>query len=120
MLLAKYCYYVSALTSVTARSTSRIASMSSAAAICVPLPHEVAYPAILCCTGQRWQRVDEAYRRFAPYRDSSLDRWHRKTMLMTGSAALRGNLKALNQSLSAQVPPCIFASLQYCRAYTPG
>ena len=55
--------------------------------------------------------MDEAYRRFAPYRDSSLDRWHRKTMLMTGSAALRGNLKALNQSLSAQVPPWIHTRL---------
>lgn len=31
-----------------------------------------------------------------------MDRWHRKTMLMTGSGALRSNLKALNQSLSAQ------------------
>jgi hypothetical protein len=32
-----------------------------------------------------------------------MDRWHRKTLLMTGSGALRSNLKALNQSLSAQV-----------------
>lgn len=111
MLLAKYCYFMSALTSVTARSIICLASMSLAAALCVPPPHEVAYPAILCCTGQQWQRVDEAYWRFAPYKDSSLDRWHRKTMLMTGSAALRGNLKALNQSLSAQVPPWIHTRL---------
>ena len=57
--------------------------------------------------------MDEAYQRFAPYRDSSLDRWHRKTMLMTGSAALRGNLKALNQSLSAQVQPhaCLYCHM---------
>ena len=53
----------------------------------------------------KWQRVDAAYSRLAPYRDASMDRWHRKTMLMTGSGAMRGNLKALNQSLSAQVLP---------------
>lgn len=42
-----------------------------------------------------------------------MDRWHRKTMLMTGSGALRSNLKALNQSLSAQVQrpaPCCVAT----------
>ena len=58
---------------------------------------------LLCCTGQQWHRVEAAYQRFAPYRDSSMDRWHRKTMLMTGSGALGNNLKALNQSLSARV-----------------
>ncbi len=57
----------------------------------------------LTFAGQQWQRVDAAYQRFAPFRDGSMDRWHRKTMLMTGSGALRSNLKALNQSLSARV-----------------
>lgn len=55
--------------------------------------------------------MSAAYQRFAPYRDASMDRWHRKTMLMTGSGALRGNLRALNQSLSSQVllgGACIF------------
>ena len=78
---------------------------------CVPVPQvgklhiyaaEVAF-SLLSCTGEQWQRVDAAYQRFAPFRDSSMDRWHRKTMLMTGSGALRSNLKALNQSLAAQV-----------------
>ena len=63
-----------------------------------------------CCAAQvsSGSRVEAAYQRFAPYRDSSMDRWHRKTMLMTGSGALRSNLKALNQSLSARVrhPSC--------------
>jgi protein AATF/BFR2 len=56
-----------------------------------------------CAAGQKWRRISAAYSRLEPYRDLSMDRWHRKTMLMTGSGALRGNLKALNQSLSAQV-----------------
>jgi protein AATF/BFR2 len=51
---------------------------------------------------QLWQRLDACYSRFAPYRDASIDRWHRKTVLTTGVAA-RGGLQALNQSVSTQV-----------------
>ena len=73
---------------------------------CSPVPTLCEIAAMLklcaCCAGQQWQRLDAAYQRFASFRDSSMDRWHRKTMLMTGSGALRSNLKALNQSLSAQ------------------
>lgn len=47
--------------------------------------------------------MDEADRSFAAFRDSSLDRWHRKTMLSAGNAAMRSNLRALNQSVSQQV-----------------
>ena len=40
------------------------------------------------------------------FRDASLDRWHRRTVMM-GSGAIRGGpatqLKALNQSISNQV-----------------
>ncbi|CAL8462818.1 g2352 [Coccomyxa elongata] len=53
--------------------------------------------------GVKWARINAAYGRFAPYRDASMDRWHRKTMLMTGTGAMRNNLRALNQSLSSQV-----------------
>ncbi|BDA50915.1 Protein AATF [Coccomyxa sp. Obi] len=53
--------------------------------------------------GAKWARINAAYGRFAPYRDASMDRWHRKTMLMTGTGAMRNNLRALNQSLSSQV-----------------
>jgi len=49
-----------------------------------------------------WAKLDSAYHRFAPFRDASIDRWHRKTVLTTGGAA-RGNLKVLNQSISSQV-----------------
>ncbi|EIE26300.1 hypothetical protein COCSUDRAFT_52293 [Coccomyxa subellipsoidea C-169] len=54
-------------------------------------------------SGTKWARMNAVYGRFAPFRDASMDRWHRKTMLMTGSGALRNNLRALNQSLSSQV-----------------
>ncbi|EIE26312.1 TRAUB-domain-containing protein [Coccomyxa subellipsoidea C-169] len=54
-------------------------------------------------SGTKWARMNAAYGSFAPFRDASMDRWHRKTMLMTGSGALRNNLRALNQSLSSQV-----------------
>lgn len=49
-----------------------------------------------------WTRLDDAYTQFAPFRDASIDRWHRKTVLSTGVAA-RGGLKVLNQSVSNQV-----------------
>ena len=42
----------------------------------------------------------------APYRDAALDRWHRRTVLMNGLGPGAGSrLKALNQSVSAQVGP---------------
>lgn len=68
--------------------------------------HHVACVNPACCTGAKWARINAAYGRFAPYRDASMDRWHRKTMLMTGTGAMRNNLRALNQSLSSQVCCC--------------
>ncbi|KAL4452760.1 hypothetical protein ABPG75_008422 [Micractinium tetrahymenae] len=51
-----------------------------------------------------WPQIEASYAGFAAFRDASIDRWHRKTMLTTGGAALRGGqLKALNQSVSTQV-----------------
>jgi len=51
----------------------------------------------------KWQKIEEADAEFAPFRDASLDRWHRKTMLSAGNGAMRSNLRALNQSVSQQV-----------------
>jgi hypothetical protein len=34
---------------------------------------------------QLWDRLDDLYSSFAPFRDASLDRWHRKTTLTTGA-----------------------------------
>jgi protein AATF/BFR2 len=50
-----------------------------------------------------WGDVEAASARLAPLRDASVDRWQRKTLLATGRAALRGEMRALNQSLSQQV-----------------
>ena len=54
-------------------------------------------------TDELWQEMEAADKAFAPFRDSALDRWHRKTMLATGKSAMKSQLKALNQSLSQQV-----------------
>lgn len=32
----------------------------------------------------KWRRIDEEYRKLIPFRDASVDRWHRKTMLISG------------------------------------
>ncbi|KAL3152741.1 hypothetical protein ABBQ38_012331 [Trebouxia sp. C0009 RCD-2024] len=51
----------------------------------------------------KWRRIDEEYRKLILFRDASVDRWHRKTMLISGAGAAKGNLRALNQSVSSQV-----------------
>ena len=50
-----------------------------------------------------WQMVDDSYTLLVPFRNASIDRWHRKTLLAAGTAAAKGNLRVLNQSISAQV-----------------
>ncbi|PNH01955.1 hypothetical protein TSOC_012099 [Tetrabaena socialis] len=53
-----------------------------------------------------WERISSHHAALAPYRDASLDSWHRRTVLSSGGGggALRsGGLRALNQSVSSQV-----------------
>ncbi len=38
-------------------------------------------------TEQLWTQLEDLYSSFAPFRDASIDRWHRKTTLTTGAAA---------------------------------
>jgi protein AATF/BFR2 len=50
-----------------------------------------------------WEDIQITSARLAPLRDASVDRWQRKTLLATGRAALRSEMRAFNQSLSHQV-----------------
>jgi protein AATF/BFR2 len=52
-----------------------------------------------------WSRTDAAYRAFANYRDSTCDRWYRKSAVSVGNTSGGGaaGLKAFNQSISQQV-----------------
>jgi len=52
-----------------------------------------------------WCAVEGAIDSLAGFRDASLDKWHRRTVLSSGTAALRGSsgLRALQQSISSQV-----------------
>jgi len=52
-----------------------------------------------------WSRTDAAYRAFANYRDSTCDRWYRKSAVSVGNTSSGGavGLKAFNQSISQQV-----------------
>jgi protein AATF/BFR2 len=49
--------------------------------------------------------VDGAIDSLGGFRDAALDKWHRRTVLSSGTAALRGSsgLRALQQSVSSQV-----------------
>ena len=49
-----------------------------------------------------WAVLEEGAAAVAPFRDAAFDRWHAKTTL-AASAAAGGQLRALNQPLSAQV-----------------
>jgi hypothetical protein len=53
--------------------------------------------------GELWRRIEASYLQTAAFRNSSLDRWHRKTLVGSGSATLKGNMQMLNQSVSSQV-----------------
>ncbi|GIL75458.1 hypothetical protein Vretimale_8087 [Volvox reticuliferus] len=51
-----------------------------------------------------WRRISLHSEALAPFRDLSLDSWHRRTVLSSGSGPLRNSgLRALNQSISNQV-----------------
>lgn len=46
--------------------------------------------------------------RITPYRNSSVDRWQRKTQLATGAAAVKGRFQAFNQ---VNFSDCSFVSI---------
>lgn len=47
--------------------------------------------------------------RIGAFRDKSIDKWHRKTQVTTGAAAIKGKLQAFNQVSSCLlcVPACL-------------
>lgn len=59
-----------------------------------------------------WSRLDVLHEASSDFRSSSLDKWHRRTVMM-GLGALKGGpatqLKAINQSISAQASRCAVA-----------
>lgn len=50
-----------------------------------------------------WLQIHEMHSRIAPFRNNSVDKWHRKTQVTTGAAAFKGKLHAFNQNISDQV-----------------
>ena len=49
------------------------------------------YAGCCCSAADAWQAVDAAVNNLAGFRDASLDKWHRRTVLSSGTAALRGS-----------------------------
>ena len=56
----------------------------------------------LATAGELWPAVDHSYSSIADFRNTSLDRWYRKSLL-GGGVTLKSNLQSLNQSVSVQV-----------------
>mmetsp|Transcript_34498 Transcript_34498/g.62167 ORF Transcript_34498/g.62167 Transcript_34498/m.62167 type:complete len:342 (-) Transcript_34498:269-1294(-) len=50
-----------------------------------------------------WIKMSGQNAIFAKYRDASIDRWHSRTLLSSGSSLLKNSLRVLNQSVSSQV-----------------
>lgn len=70
-----------------------------------------------------WADLEAAHAAFAPFRDAALDKWHRRTVLSSGNAALKGaaGLRALAQPVSAQVATLLRDSTKVrTRAQLPG
>jgi protein AATF/BFR2 len=63
------------------------------------------YAGVCSSAASAWSAVEGAIEGMAGFRDASLDKWHRRTVLSSGTAALRGSsgLRALQQSISTQV-----------------
>ena len=60
----------------------------------------------LTSTEQFWNVCEAMQNEFAEFRDSSCDRWQRKSQVSSGNA---GNLKAFNQNISQQVRAAMLA-----------
>ncbi|XP_048130882.1 putative uncharacterized protein DDB_G0270496 isoform X2 [Rhodamnia argentea] len=54
-------------------------------------------------TDDEWSQISQMHRRMAHFRDKSVDKWHRKTQVTTGAAAMKNKLHAFNQNISEQV-----------------
>jgi protein AATF/BFR2 len=67
------------------------------------------YAGVCSSAASAWAAVEGAIEGLAGFRDASLDKWHRRTVLSSGTAALRGSsgLRALQQSISTQVCVCV-------------
>ncbi|XP_078440311.1 rRNA processing protein-like protein isoform X2 [Wolffia australiana] len=50
-----------------------------------------------------WWRIISVQRRFASFRNNSIDRWQRKTQVTSGAAAFKSKLQAFNQNIGDQV-----------------
>ncbi|MQL85620.1 hypothetical protein Taro_018138, partial [Colocasia esculenta] len=51
----------------------------------------------------KWFQIQSMQCRIAPFRNSSIDKWQRKTQVTSGAAAIKSKLHAFNQNISDQV-----------------
>ncbi|KAH6765894.1 rRNA processing protein-like protein [Perilla frutescens var. hirtella] len=52
---------------------------------------------------EEWLQISQMQSRMISYRNKAIDKWHRKTQVTTGAAAIKDKLHAFNQSISEQV-----------------
>ncbi|KMZ55937.1 putative Protein BFR2 [Zostera marina] len=52
---------------------------------------------------ETWLHIHKSHARIIPFRNSAIDKWHRKTQVTSGSTAFKGKLRAFNQNISEQV-----------------
>ncbi|XP_042384183.1 protein AATF-like isoform X1 [Zingiber officinale] len=52
---------------------------------------------------EEWSQISNMHSRITPFRNSSIDKWHRKTQVISGAVAFKGKMQAFNQNISEQV-----------------
>ncbi|XP_048227476.1 uncharacterized protein LOC8265804 isoform X3 [Ricinus communis] len=56
-------------------------------------------------TEEEWSHISQIHRRTASFRDKSIDKWQRKTWVITGAAAMKSKLQAFNQEANPDGHP---------------
>ncbi|XP_074590297.1 uncharacterized protein LOC141846198 [Curcuma longa] len=65
--------------------------------------HENSFNELKEDNDEEWSQISNMYSRVTPFRNSSIDKWHRKTQVISGAVAFKGKMQAFNQNISEQV-----------------
>ncbi|XP_076956446.1 uncharacterized protein LOC143631618 isoform X2 [Bidens hawaiensis] len=74
---------------------------------------------------EEWLQISQMQSRIAPFRNTSVDKWQRKTQVTSGAAGMKNKFQAFNQNISEQVssymrdPSRMIKGMQQRRSVVP-
>ncbi|XP_076920039.1 uncharacterized protein LOC143581051 [Bidens hawaiensis] len=74
---------------------------------------------------EEWFQISQMQSRIAPFRNTSVDKWQRKTQVTSGAAGMKNKFQAFNQNISEQVssymrdPSRMIKGMQQRRSVVP-